>query len=140
LKILYVYIAYFLKNKLQRKSSIVFFCKKIYKVSRTELKSIQNCGKMSDDMYPCGICGEECLNDTIQCSHCTKWTHSMCIPMEPDILKAWSDANMNFLCPDCCFEDGVFSQAKSLERSMFLYIYGYNYFVQNIIKYPWLFA
>lgn len=85
-------------------------------------------------MYLCGICGEECLNDTIQCSHCTKWMHSMCILMELDILKAWSDANMNFLCPDCCFDDEAFSQAKSLER------YSYNYFAQNIIKYPWLFA
>jgi hypothetical protein len=70
-------------------------------------------------MYPCGVCEEECLDDTIQCSECEKWTHRTCVPMEPEILNAWADANLKFLCKECCYEDGQFQQTKSLQRSVF---------------------
>ena len=66
--------------------------------------------------YPCVQCDEECLNDTIQCSDCERWVHSSCVPMTPDILSMWSDANLKFLCRKCCFTDGQFDAEKSLSR------------------------
>lgn len=65
--------------------------------------------KMSNKMsYPCVICDEECLVYTIQCFQCEHWVHGECIPMTADLLQKWSDANMKFLCKDCCFADGHF--------------------------------
>ena len=70
-----------------------------------------------------GVCEEECLDDTIQCSEYEKWTHRTCVPMEPEILNAWADANLKFLCKECCYEDGQFQQTKSLQRSVFFGVF-----------------
>ena len=66
--------------------------------------------------YPCLMCDEECLNDTIQCSNCEKWIHCSCVPMSPSLLDSWSDANLKFLCQECCFSDGKFDLKKSMRR------------------------
>jgi hypothetical protein len=87
-------------------------------------------------MYPCGVCEEECLDNTIQCSECEKWTHRTCVPMEPEILNTWADANLKFLCKECCYEDGQFQQTKSLQRyltKLFSYLQFFTYFISNII-------
>ena len=70
--------------------------------------------------YPCVICDEECLVDTIQCFQCEHWVHGECVPMTADLLQKWSDANMKFHCEDCCFADGHFDHKKSLQRLIIL--------------------
>jgi len=72
--------------------------------------------KMSMLSYPCVICTEECQSDTIQCSECEKWVHSQCVPMTEDMLEKWSDANLKFLCKECCFVGGHFDHKKCLQR------------------------
>ena len=66
-------------------------------------------------IYPCVQCDEECLDGSIQCVACEMWVHSACVPMSEELLSEWSDANMQFLCRNCCFTDGQFNGAKSLE-------------------------
>ncbi|CAG2250557.1 unnamed protein product [Mytilus edulis] len=75
---------------------------------------------MSEEMkYPCIKCTEctdDCVIDAIQCTGCEKWVHTKCVPMSDVLLQKWSDANLSFLCENCCFTNEEFDGVKSLKR------------------------
>ena len=47
--------------------------------------------------FPCGQCGAECGDGTIQCDKCDSWFHGTCIAV--DVASMGDDDE--WLCPEC---------------------------------------
>ena len=67
---------------------------------------------------PCGLCNKHCDEDTecAHCSGCDKWHHMKCVSMTSFHLAVWSDANLYFLCRNCCFSENQYDLKKSLAK------------------------
>jgi len=44
--------------------------------------------------WPCGVCGKDVGNNSIQCSSCQKWVHKKCSGSMYKVMKS-------FICRDC---------------------------------------
>lgn len=67
---------------------------------------------------PCGLLDKHCDEDTecVHCSGCDKWHHMKCVSMTSSRLAVWSNANLDFLCRNCCFTENQYDPKKSLQR------------------------
>ena len=52
--------------------------------------------------YPCGLCGEECKTNTIQCAKCEKWYHQQCTEVPPAIMAHLGKVKGLFWSCDAC--------------------------------------
>ena len=52
--------------------------------------------------YPCGLCGEECKTNTIQCAKCEKWNHQQCTEVPPAIMAYLGKVKGLFWSCDAC--------------------------------------
>ena len=52
--------------------------------------------------YPCGLRGEECKTNTIQCAKCEKWYHQQCTEVPPAIMAHLGKVKGLFWSCDAC--------------------------------------
>lgn len=68
--------------------------------------------------YPCGVCGVECRDDTIQCAKCRKWVHRLCTKIDEKTYAEWANSRAHFFCEKCVCDtpSGVFNMIQALDR------------------------
>ena len=66
--------------------------------------------------FPCSVCAQECLEETIQCSNCMNWVHCKCLNLSDKDLQTWSAVQLNFLCKCCAFSGINYDASAALAR------------------------
>ena len=53
-------------------------------------------------IYPCQICGIDCVNDCVQCNKCSAWVHFDCAELTPTDIEFYNVYENAFFCRERC--------------------------------------
>ena len=73
--------------------------------------------KKGEIKWPCGTCGDECLNDAIYCDDCLQWFHRDCLQISKETYAILNNIQDPFLCTKCASDSsGMFDFDRSKMR------------------------
>ena len=59
-------------------------------------------GAVSQNTYPCIICGDNCNYASLKCDYCSCWLHYRCSELPDYHLLDLMKSNKKFMCKPCC--------------------------------------